>query len=76
MFRLLAPLIIFYTSSLLNTIENGGKFKRYANTFDLASGDEAPQISEAVFMAIARRLGGARHIYIEDVCQLEPHIRR
>ncbi|EYC37484.1 hypothetical protein Y032_0787g2351 [Ancylostoma ceylanicum] len=77
MFRLVAPRIIcITTSSLLNTTDKGGIFKGYVNTFDLLIGDEASQIPEPVFMAIASRLEGARHIYIGDVRQLEPYARR
>ncbi|EPB73009.1 hypothetical protein ANCCEY_07900 [Ancylostoma ceylanicum] len=76
MFRLVAPRIIcITTSSLLNTTDKGGIFKGYVNTFDLLIGDEASQIPEPVFMAIASRLEGARHIYIGDVRQLEPYAR-
>ncbi|KIH43805.1 hypothetical protein ANCDUO_26184 [Ancylostoma duodenale] len=61
--------------SLLNTTAPKGCFVDYLNGFDVVIGDEASQIPEPVFVAIADRLPEIRHVYIGDVHQLEPHAR-
>ncbi|KIH66108.1 hypothetical protein ANCDUO_03564 [Ancylostoma duodenale] len=44
----------------------GWHLRGYVDPFGLLIGDEALQIPEPVFMAIASRLEEARHIYIRD----------
>ncbi|CAJ0589227.1 unnamed protein product [Cylicocyclus nassatus] len=76
MFRRMDPKIVcITTASLLNTTDTDGLFKGYLDKFDLIICDEASQVPEPVFMAMAARIPRARHIYIGDIHQLEPYAR-
>ncbi|KIH52158.1 hypothetical protein ANCDUO_17742 [Ancylostoma duodenale] len=68
-------IVCITTSSLLNTTDKDGIFEGYLNHFRLLICDEASQVPEPVFMAMASRLPLARHVYIGDTHQLEPYAR-
>ncbi|EYB99774.1 hypothetical protein Y032_0120g930 [Ancylostoma ceylanicum] len=63
------------TASLLNASDEKGIFAGYWDDFSLLICDEASQVPEPVFVAIANRLPQLRHVYIGDIHQLEPHVR-
>ncbi|KAK5972130.1 hypothetical protein GCK32_006622, partial [Trichostrongylus colubriformis] len=63
------------TSSLLNATSKNGIFAGLLDNCSLLICDEASQIPEPVFAAMASRLPNCRHIYIGDVHQLEPYAR-
>ncbi|XGW21519.1 hypothetical protein V3C99_004464, partial [Haemonchus contortus] len=63
------------TASLLNTTKPGGLFSDVLSTSKVIIGDEASQIPEPVFVAMLGRFPSAKHIYIGNVNQLEPHVR-
>ncbi|KHJ77484.1 hypothetical protein OESDEN_22896, partial [Oesophagostomum dentatum] len=76
MFRVRRPAIICMTTAgLLNATDRGGIFKGRLTGCRVVIGDEASQIPEPAFVAIAARFPDARHIYIGDVNQLDPHVR-
>ncbi|KHJ96962.1 hypothetical protein OESDEN_03066 [Oesophagostomum dentatum] len=76
MFRVRRPAIICMTTAgLLNATDLGGIFKGRLTGCRVVIGDEASQIPEPAFAAIAARFPDARHIYIGNVNQLNPHVR-
>ncbi|EPB67806.1 hypothetical protein ANCCEY_13099 [Ancylostoma ceylanicum] len=76
MFRVRRPSIVcMTTASLLNATSRSGIFKAHLLACRVIIGDEASQIPEPAFVAMATRFAHARHIYIGDVHQLEPHVR-
>ncbi|EPB70379.1 hypothetical protein ANCCEY_10528 [Ancylostoma ceylanicum] len=63
------------TASLLNATSRSGIFKAHLLACRVIIGDEASQIPEPAFVAMATRFTHARHIYIGDIHQLELHVR-
>ncbi|XGW30776.1 hypothetical protein V3C99_009609 [Haemonchus contortus] len=63
------------TASLLNTTKPGGLFEDMLSMSKVIVGDEASQIPEPALVAMLGRFPLAKHIYIGDVNQLEPHVR-
>ncbi|KHJ94973.1 zinc knuckle [Oesophagostomum dentatum] len=63
------------TASLLNASSDTGIFVGNWDNFTLVICDEASQVPEPVFVAIANHLPALRHVYIGDIHQLEPHVR-
>lgn len=76
MFEVRPPAVVcLTTSALLNAVTSGGIFSDFLADVKTVIADEASQISEPAMVAIATRLPQARHIYIGDIHQLEPHVR-
>ncbi|VDP13483.1 unnamed protein product [Heligmosomoides polygyrus] len=76
LFRVRTPNVLcLSTAALLNSTGKKGIFRGLLNNVEVVIGDEASQIPEPVFVAVANSLRDARHIYIGDVRQLAPHIR-
>lgn len=73
MLRVRLPSIVCMT--LLNTTVRGGIFHELLSGATVIISDDASQIPEPAFVAIAARLPHPRHILIGDVNQLQPHIR-
>nr|CDJ93591.1 Hypothetical protein CBG22588 [Haemonchus contortus] len=74
--RLQFPAVLcITTSSLLNSTREGGLFHELLSSCRTIIADEASQIPEPVFVAMVTRFPQARHIYIGDVHQLQPHLR-
>ncbi|XGW14950.1 hypothetical protein V3C99_000886 [Haemonchus contortus] len=74
MFEVRRPAILcITTSALLSSTSAGGIFFGHLNSFTTLIGDEASQIPEPALVALATHLPQARHIYIGDTYQLEPH---
>lgn len=63
------------TSPLLISTSRLGIFKAYLLACHVIIGDEASQIPEPAFVAIATRFPYSLHVYIGVVQQLEPHVR-
>ncbi|VDO94165.1 unnamed protein product [Heligmosomoides polygyrus] len=63
------------TASLLNKTSRGGLLYELLSTCTVLISDEASQIPESAFVAIASRFPQARHIVIGDNDQLQPHVR-
>ncbi|VDO81606.1 unnamed protein product [Heligmosomoides polygyrus] len=63
------------TAALLNSTGKKDIFRGLLNNIEVVIGDEASQILEPVFVAVANSLSDTRHIYIGDARQLAPHIR-
>ncbi|VDO68745.1 unnamed protein product [Heligmosomoides polygyrus] len=62
------------TTSLLNTTSRGGLFDELMSTCAALISNKASQIPESAFVVIAFWFPQARHIVIEDVNQLQPHV--
>ncbi|VDP30918.1 unnamed protein product [Heligmosomoides polygyrus] len=76
MLRVRLPTIICVTTaSLFNTTTRGGPFYELLSGCTVLIEDVASQIPEPAFVAIAARFPHARHIYIGDAHQLQPHVR-
>ncbi|XGW34682.1 hypothetical protein V3C99_018573 [Haemonchus contortus] len=76
MMRVRFPSIIcMTTASLLNSTAEGGLFDELLTGCTVLIVDEASQVPEPAFVAIAARFPCARQIYIGDPHQLEPHVR-
>ncbi|PIO76091.1 hypothetical protein TELCIR_01861 [Teladorsagia circumcincta] len=76
MFALRKPAIIcMTTSALLNSTDKGGIFQDRLQECHTIIWDNASHIPEPEFVAITNRLYNARHVYIGDRHQLQPHIR-
>ncbi|KIH56049.1 integrase core domain protein [Ancylostoma duodenale] len=76
MFRVRRPSVVcMTTASLLNATSRSGIFKAHMLACHIIIGDEASQIPEPAFVAMAARFPYARHVYIGDINQLEPHVR-
>ncbi|WKX95540.1 hypothetical protein Q1695_012197 [Nippostrongylus brasiliensis] len=76
MFRVRRPSVIcLTTAALLNSADKDGLFRTELPQYKTIIGDEASQIPEPAFVAMTTRLCSARHVYIGDVHQLEPHVR-
>ncbi|WKX95541.1 hypothetical protein Q1695_012197 [Nippostrongylus brasiliensis] len=74
MFRVRRPSVIcLTTAALLNSADKDGLFRTELPQYKTIIGDEASQIPEPAFVAMTTRLCSARHVYIGDVHQLEPH---
>ncbi|WKX95925.1 hypothetical protein Q1695_012408 [Nippostrongylus brasiliensis] len=63
------------TAALLNATDKDGMFHSVSPQYKTIIGDEASQIPEPALVAMATRLCHARHVYIEDIYQLEQHVR-
>ncbi|KHJ78653.1 hypothetical protein OESDEN_21724 [Oesophagostomum dentatum] len=64
MFDKLKPSVMYATSaSLLNVTDSGGLLAEHIDPFRVLIGDEASQIPEPVFVAMAARLRILRHVY-------------
>ncbi|KIH52452.1 hypothetical protein ANCDUO_17446 [Ancylostoma duodenale] len=75
-FRVRRPSVVFMTtSSLLNSPSRSGISKAHPLAYHVIIGDEASQIPEPAFVAMATRFPYARHVYTGDVNQLESHVR-
>uniref|UniRef100_A0A7I4YEP8 AAA_12 domain-containing protein n=1 Tax=Haemonchus contortus TaxID=6289 RepID=A0A7I4YEP8_HAECO len=76
MFEVRRPAILcITTSALLSSTSAAGIFFGHLNSFTTLIGDEASQIPEPALVALATHLPQARHVYIGDNYQLEPHTR-
>ncbi|VDO98550.1 unnamed protein product [Heligmosomoides polygyrus] len=72
MLRVRSPSIVcMTTASLLNITSRGGLLHKLLATCTVLISDEASQIPEPAFVAIASRFPQARHIVIGDVNQLQ-----
>nr|CDJ91015.1 Dsec\GM13241-PA [Haemonchus contortus] len=68
-------ILIITTSALLNSVAADGIFRKWMDQFALIIGDEASQIPEPALVALVTHIPQARHIYVGDIHQLEPHAR-
>ncbi|WKY11566.1 hypothetical protein Q1695_003274 [Nippostrongylus brasiliensis] len=76
MFEVRPPAVLcLTTSALLNAATSGGIFCELLADVRTIIVDEASQIPEPAMVAIATRFQQARHVYIGDTHQLEPHAR-
>ncbi|VDO04881.1 unnamed protein product [Haemonchus placei] len=67
--------LVITTSALLNSATTDGIFNKWIDQFSLLIGDEASQIPEPALIALVTHVPRARHIYVGDIHQLEPHVR-
>ncbi|XGW09273.1 hypothetical protein V3C99_011518, partial [Haemonchus contortus] len=67
--------LVSTTSALLNSVATGGKFNKWIDQFFPVIGDEASQIPGPGLMALVIHVPRASYIYVDDIQQLEPHVR-